>query len=129
MSIISGNAAANSPTFPASLPDCFLQRGFSYTPTKSTKTSPVDAGLSLSRRIKTVSAWNLSGSFIVSKAQKDTLDAFVKDEIDNGAKTFWKVDPIDNVTNRLWRLLAPVSCMPIDGSGYIVAMRLVRVPV
>lgn len=113
--------------WPASLPQCFLIDKFSYGPVETTLRHTMDAGLAKQRNRYTVAPWLLTGSIVVTLAQKKTLDAWVKDDLLNGSKPFMKVDPWNPLNTWRWRFQAPLTYTPI-GDRWKTTLVLDRLP-
>jgi len=128
MSLITVNPNAVIVWYPTTLPDCFLQEGFSYGPVKSTVRAPMTSGLPKVRNRYRIVPWKMSGKMIVDDNQRHILDDWVKDDLRNGAKTFWKADPIIAARSWEWRLAAPTEYSPFVPGSYMVTMSMDRLP-
>ena len=128
MSIIDPQSTGEEPWYPDHLPKWFFQRGFSYEPVKSTNRVAVDTGLTKVVGNFTLIPWKLTGSFLVNESEKNDLDTFIADEIENGALPFWKADPFVPARGWLWRLESPPQYVPAVRDLYLVTLRLDRLP-
>lgn len=87
-------------SWPETLPD-LIQIGTKVTPDDSVARTPMDAGPSSTRNRFTAVTKSVSRTMKLNGAQVDTLDAFYRDTLRNGALSFdWK-DPIDDSAVRM----------------------------
>jgi len=99
--------------FPSSLPG--LEIGAELTQQQGFIRSPMDSGPTKQRKRFTAVSRYFSGTMLLTKAQKETLETFYQDTISYGADTFTYTDPVDNSTSVNARFMQPPSYSALVG--------------
>lgn len=107
--------------WPTSLPQKFLENGFSETLAPTVLRSDNDAGPPKVRQRFTASFDQISGAMHITAAQRVTLTDFYKNTLAGGSKTFLFDDPFDG-TEREYRFVNPPEYAPLGGD--VIAVRL-----
>jgi len=83
-------------TWPSTLPG--LELGAELSQQQAFIRTPMDNGPAKQRRRFTAVSRYLSGTMVLTKTQKATLETFYQDDISYGADVFDYTDPVDNST-------------------------------
>ena len=112
------------PTWPLSLPQQLLQRGYRESLVDNVIRTSVDAGPEKRRQRFTATVRPLSGGMIMSSAQLDTLMTFYNDDIASGALAFDFAAPRDQATMLSVVLKQPPGWTNLGGDNYAVNLEM-----
>ena len=112
------------PTWPLSLPQQLLQRGYRESLADNVIRTSVDAGPEKRRPRFTAAVKPLSGSMTMTSAQLDTLEIFVDDDIASGALAFDFPAPRDQATMLSVALKQPPGWTNLGGDNYEVNLEM-----
>lgn len=115
-------------TWPASLPQVPLQRGFSEEPQDQVLRTEMDAGPAQTRRRFTAAYRVFSIRLKMSSTQFDTFLTFLNDTIGGGALQFdWAAPDIMGGTGS-FKFVGTYSVSPPSGDYVIVSAKVERLP-
>ena len=113
-------------TWPASLPQLPDTNGFSDIPQSTVIRSGMD-GLTKHRTRFTAAVHIVSESYVITRAQADTIGAFFRDDLDNGGIEFDKPDFLYGGTS-VYQFTEPYDLTPIGGEMWSLSISLEKQP-
>lgn len=93
---------ATSIVWPATLPQRFLQQGFTETPPDTLLVTDFDVGPGFARRRSTCGVRKFSGRMYLDATKKALFDTFVRTTLKGGALTFMFPHPTTQVSTEMW---------------------------
>lgn len=120
------------PTWPSSLPDKPLSNGFVERAPSNVIRTPMERGAAQQRRRGTSAPRPFDVRFSLSKDQAATLDAFIRDDLADGALSFEYTHPRTGTLGR-FRIVVeegepPAQYEHVGGTRWRVTMRLEQLP-
>lgn len=114
-------------SWPGTLPDDFLQQGYSETMPNNLIRTQMDAGPAKVRRRSTAAPTLIAGRQTMTETQTEALDTFFKTTTSYGADAFDWTDPRtgDSVS---MRFINPPKLMPSGGVNWYVDFELEILP-
>ena len=112
------------PSWPTSLPQQILQRGYNESLADNVLRTPVDAGPEKRRQRFTAAVRPLSGSMIMTNAQLDTMMTFFDTDIGSGSLAFDFNAPRDQATTVSVVFQRPPAWTNIGGDSYQVTLEM-----
>ena len=112
------------PSWPASLPQQLLQRGYRESLANNVIRTSVDAGPEKRRQRFTAAVRPLSGSMTMTSAQLDTLMIFYDEDIASGALAFDFKPPRDQTNTVSVVFRQPPSWTNLGGDTYAVTIQM-----
>tara|TARA_X000000950_G_scaffold284896_1_gene389172 strand:+ start:4100 stop:4459 length:360 start_codon:yes stop_codon:yes gene_type:complete len=118
------------PTWPVTLPQRPLKRGFNEQLQNNVTRTAMDAGPAKQRRRFTAGVTPFTVSFVMSEAQRIIFRDFFYDEIAGGAQRFDMPHPYDGdlVSFRIDMSAGPPSVSPEPGNRWLVSFTLEELP-
>jgi len=115
------------PTWPASLPDDFLQSGFSETLPDNVLRSKMDIGPPKTRRRSTAAPRPIAGQQLMTTAQVATFDTFFVTTLSDGAIGFDWTHPRTGAAITL-RFVSPPAYVATGGDFWSITLPLEVLP-
>ena len=112
------------PSWPASLPQRILQRGYRESLTDNVIRTSVDAGPEKRRKRFTAAVRPLSGSMTMTSAQLDTMMTFYDTDIGSGSLAFDFNAPRDQATTISVAFQRPPAWTNLGGDSYQVNLEM-----
>lgn len=116
------------PTWPGTLPQLVLTRGFSETAPWAVLRTDMDTGPAKTRRRSTAAPRPLSAQIKVTKAQVAVFDAFLETDLAGGALAFDWVEPRTQAAATLRLTAAPTYEPTAGGSSWTITLPLEVLP-
>ena len=116
------------PSWPATLPRRFEQRGYQQALPDTVLRTSVESGPDKRRRRFTAAPRPLSGSMFLTSAQIGELETFHEGSIGGGALAFDFPDPFDSTVTLSVAFLDPPSWSNVGGDLYSVRLNLEVLP-
>ena len=114
-------------TWPPSIPQDFLVNGYRERPPKNTIRTQMDAGPDKVRRRATTKPRTISGVIELTRAQVETLDAFFRTDLEDGALRFDWVHP-RTLAAVQFRFLEEPEYSPVSGATWTASLNLEVLP-
>ncbi len=116
-------------SYPASLPDDFLQADFSESAPDNVIASDMDVGPPKTRRRSSAAVRKISGNVLMTSAQVATHDTFFTATLYDGAEPFDWTDPRTGANvSYLYQPGSPPLYTPAGPGRWIVTIKLMEMP-
>ena len=121
-------------TWPASLPDSFLQDSFSYSPQGNLLRTDMDSGPAKVRKLFTAISKDYSGEMVFTSTQLGTFETFFETTLGYGVLTFDFPNPFNLLTTievrfKINSKTTPYTVVPDGGTlDWRVTLNLEKLP-